>query len=147
MNTQVRIILIFIFIFHSCGKVDSLEGKTLIGYVPMNLILDKEKPNHKWYYKTELTFKSDSVYIQKSPVSIHESDTTYSASDGGFYKYSGTWKDDTKFEINAVEVSCEYCPESYRKDRNGDLKKVVRKLNYKGKKTIDGLQINGTVFR
>lgn len=147
MNPRVKIIFILIFAIQSCKKTENFEGRTLIGYIPMKTILDKEKPNYKWYYKTELTFKRDSVFIKKSPVSIFKLDTLYSTSDGGFYKYAGTWKNGDTFEINAVEVSCDYCPEELIKDSKGNIKKVLRKENFKGLKVEEGLKLNGIVFK
>lgn len=139
--------LFFIIILQSCVKKETFDEKTLIGYVPIKVVLDKEKPNYKWFYKTKLTFKNDSVYIQKSPVSINDSDTLDSASDCGFYKYAGTWKNIDQFEIDAVEISCDYCPELMEKDSKGNLKKAVRRESYKGNKTNNGLKLNGILYK
>lgn len=141
--------IFFFFLQLSCEKKGSniFNGKTLIGYEPTTT-LDTEKPNYKWYYKTELTFKNDSVYIERSPISVYQSDTLYSASDGGFYQYKGTWKEDKEMiEINAVETNCDYCPETVEKTADGSYKKVVRQKNYKGNKTIEGLNLNGITFK
>ena len=150
MKKQLQIILLFLVLLQfSCQKQEDFcfDGKTLIGYEPMKSGIYKDKPQYRWYYKTKLTFKKDSVYIEKSPISIYKSDTLYSASDGGFYQYKGIWGDKDKFEINVVETGCDYCPEALEKRGDGNYRKVVRTKNYKGNKTSNGLNLNGIEFK
>ncbi len=65
---------------------------TFVGVLPMKTYSDSAKPLYKWYHLSELTFKSDSVYLEQSPIAIYKKDTVFSASDGGFYYYAGTIK-------------------------------------------------------
>lgn len=70
-----------------------------------------------------------------------------SASDGGFYKYTGTWKDEEAFEIIAIETDCDYCPELVEEVSDGKYKRVFRKQIYKGRKSEKTLILNGITFR
>ncbi|TDX01955.1 hypothetical protein [Dinghuibacter silviterrae] len=52
---------------------------------------DPARPEEKWYHLTYIKFKGDSVYIDQEPVYFRHGDTVFSASDGGFYGYKGTF--------------------------------------------------------
>lgn len=151
MKIQFKIIFVFLILFlFSCSNQNniSFDGKTLIGYEEIKVVIDPEQPHNKWFHKTKLTFKKDSVFIEKSPISVYKHDTLYSASDGGFYSYKGIWKDnDDKFEIKAIETNCDYCPEAMEEIRKGVYRKIVREKVYKGKKTKKGLLLNGIEFK
>jgi len=151
MKIQFKIIFVFLTLFlFSCNKQNniSFDGRTLIGYEEVKVVIDKEQPHYKWFHKTKLTFKKDSVFIEKSPISVYKHDTLYSANDGGFYSYKGILKDnDDKFEINAIETNCDYCPEAMEEIRKGVYRKIVRKKVYKGTKTKKGLILNGIEFK
>lgn len=91
--------------------------------------------------------KTIAYNIEKSPVAIFKTDTLASASDGGFYKYTGTWKDEEAFEIIAIETDCDYCPELVEEVSDGKYKRVFRKQIYKGRKSEKTLILNGITFR
>ncbi|HUC82269.1 MAG TPA: hypothetical protein VMR70_15295 [Flavisolibacter sp.] len=87
-----------------------MEG-TFIGLEQMKGYGDPAKPNYKWYHLSHLTFKGDSVFLGQSPVAIYKRDTIFSASDGGFYSYSGTLqKYKGKTIASLTLVKCDYCP-------------------------------------
>ena len=109
---------------------------------------DSERPNHFLYYLSELKLKGDSAFLDQSSVSIYKNDTIFSASDGGFFYYSGTFtKTDTSISINLIEVFCTYCGELFEKDSNGKYNKVKRTKQYLGKITDEGIHINGFLFK
>jgi hypothetical protein len=85
---------------------------------------DPSNPKWKWYHLSFLKLKGDSVFMQQNPIAIHKKDTTFSASDGGFYYYSGTFSSsDTALVINLKEISCDYC---------GKLTKKIRMEHWNG---------------
>ena len=47
--------------------------------------IDPANPESKWYHLGILKINGDSTYLDQNPVLIHNRDTSYSASDGGFY--------------------------------------------------------------
>jgi len=91
--------------------------------------------------------KGDSVYLDQSPISIYKTDTSFSASDGGFYHYSGTLiSSDTTIEISLKETSCDYCGELMKKKADGTLEREYRTKKYLGKLTDKGIIINKYLF-
>ncbi|SCY99377.1 hypothetical protein [Flavobacterium caeni] len=148
MKTYLKIAFIIVLLLQlSCTKQNSsLDGKTLVGYELMTNYADPAMPKYKWFYKTNLFFKKDSVYIEQSPVSIYETDTLYSASDGGFYKYEGTWKNRNGFIIKVIETGCDYCPYKVKTDEKGNNIKYVTEKIYKGQEMENGLILNGVKF-
>ena len=84
---------------------------TFVGLEEMRNYADPSNPKYKWYHLSILTFKSDSVFLEQSPVAIYKSDTIFSASDGGFYSYAGTFGQFKGKTIAALDLrSCDYCP-------------------------------------
>lgn len=84
---------------------------TFIGLIPMKGYGDPAKPQYKWYHLSELTFKGDSVFLEQSPVAIFKKDTVFSASDGGFYSYRGTFETyKGKTAASLTLINCDYCP-------------------------------------
>jgi hypothetical protein len=83
---------------------------TFIGLEEMKNYSAPSKPDHKWYYLSVLTFKSDSVFLEQSPVAIYKRDTIFSVSDGGFYDYAGTiGQYEGKTIADLKLISCDYC--------------------------------------
>lgn len=150
MKIVLNIVCLFSILFLSgCKKHNtvSFDGKTLIGFETIKVAIDPEQPQYNWLYKTKIAFKKDSVFIEKSPISVYKKDTLYSASDGGFYSYKGIWNEtNDKFEINVIETNCDNCPEAMQEIRKGVYQKVIRKKDYKGKRTKKGLNLNGIEF-
>ena len=49
-----------------------------------------EKPGDKWYHENFVYIRPDSLFLEGNPVVISQNgDKSYSASDGGFYSFSG----------------------------------------------------------
>lgn len=70
----------------------------------------EEDSAEKWYRLCLLKIKGDSAYMDQSPISIKGNDTSYSASDGGFYYYWGTvTKKGDSIIINLEQKFCDYC--------------------------------------
>ena len=75
---------------------------------------DLKYPNHKWYHLSVISFKSDSVFLEQSPVGIYKTDTIFSASDGGFYSYAGTIRISQGRTVADLDLkSCDYCPSQF----------------------------------
>jgi len=109
---------------------------------------DDERPKHIWYSLSSLKLKGDSVFLDQSPVSIYKTDTVFSASDGGFFYYSGTFtKKGPSISINLTEISCDYCGQLMKKDSTGKMIKVKRTKQYSGRLTDEGIVINGFLFK
>ncbi len=118
-----------------------------VGLEEMGALIDPSKPKWKWYHLSYLKIKGDSVFLDQSPISIYKTDTSFSASDGGFYYYSGTLiSSDTTVEINLKETSCDYCGELMKKNADGTLEREYRTKKYLGKLTDKGIIINGYLF-
>src|SRR5438093_643626 len=80
---------------------DTTLNGVYIGLEELPFQVDPAKPKWKWVYLSYLKIKGDSVFLDQSPVSIYKRDTSFSASDGGFYYYSGKlFKADTTLQIN-----------------------------------------------
>jgi hypothetical protein len=110
---------------------------------------DNFNPKWKWYRLNILKIKGDSVFLDQSPISIYKKDTSYSASDGGFYYYHGTLTKltDTTFSINLTEIFCDYCGELVKKQADGTMKRVYRTKTYLCKITKEGFQANNILYK
>ena len=108
---------------------------------------DPTKPKRKWYHLTTIAFSGDSVFVKQSPVSINKKDTLYSASDGGFYYYTGIVIKNNKnvVIINLTETHCDYCTMPTETQEDG--KKVERRKTFIAAITTAGLTINKQQFR
>lgn len=107
-------------------------------------------PTHliwKWYHLGHLKLKMDSVFLDQSPISIHKGDTTFSASDGAFYYYSGTFqKTDTIILFNLKELFCDYCGVAVRTKPYGTQEVIKRTKQLKGRFTDKGFIVNGYLY-
>ena len=109
---------------------------------------DDEHPKHVWYSLSYLKLKNDSAFLDQSPVSIYKTDTIYSASDGGFFYYRGTFTiTDTTISVNLEEIFCDYCGILMKKDSSGKEMRVKRTKKLFGKLTKEGIIINGFLFK
>jgi hypothetical protein len=98
-----------LFLAQSFGQIKP-KG-TFVGLEEIKGYSDSTKPKYKWYHLSVLTFKDDSVFLEQSPIALYKRDTIYSASDGGFYSYSGIiqfYKGKTIATLTLVK--CDYCP-------------------------------------
>ena len=109
---------------------------------------DPSRPKWKWYNLSKMKIKGDSVFLDQSPIAIYKKDTTFSASDGGFYYYSGKLrKVDTVVNIQLTELYCDYCGVQMKKLPDGTTQLVRRTKEWTAKVTGKGIVINGYLFR
>jgi hypothetical protein len=91
---------IFICITTACQSVDKKEKAPRLKRlsVPIGIYVGleemegfpAEKPGDKWYHENYVYIRPDSLFLEGNPVIIStKGDKSYSASDGGFYSYSG----------------------------------------------------------
>jgi hypothetical protein len=126
--------------FEEMCETDSITGKKSC-YMDSN-------PKEKWFYKSYLQVKSDSVFLDQSPVTINGKDTSFSASDGGFYYYKGLIKHKDKLVvIKLVEYACDYCGELVKKNADGTFTRIYRKKKLSGSLENGALILNGITFR
>ena len=113
-----------------------------------NCYNDPAQPNRKWYHFTYLKLKGDSVFVDQSPINIGpKNDTMWSASDGEFYYYSGTFeKKDSTLKLNLIELFCDYCGVPVQKKPDGTYEAIKIKKSLNGKLINNGFNINGYVF-
>ena len=117
------------------------------GLQELEALIDPSMPQRKWFHLTKLKIMGDSVKATQSPITIHNGDTSFSVSDGGFYKYSGTISVlDSVVEINLVETSCDYCGELMQENPDGTRTRLFRTKVLTGKLVRDGLHLNGYPF-
>ncbi|HEY0054787.1 MAG TPA: hypothetical protein VGB63_05480, partial [Pedobacter sp.] len=130
-------VLLFIFFICGCGPEnggfakDEMATRDLnglyVGLEEIGVTIDPSRPERKWYHLGNLIIKGDSAFLDQSPVSIYKNDTSFSASDGAFYYYSGTYKakDSTlifKFKMDR----CDYCAREVRKLKNGKYEEIEK---------------------
>jgi len=102
----------------------------------------------KLFHLGYLKIKGDSVFLDQSPIFVYKKDTTYSASDGGFYYYSGTLtKADKTVSFDLKELFCDYCGVPRQAKRNDTQQLVKRTKHLKGLLTDKGFLINGYLFK
>ena len=128
-------------------SVNNLDG-LYVGLEEMDYNVDPTNSKWKWYHLSHLLIKKDSVFLDQNPISIYKKDTSFSASDGAFYYYSGTLiKSDTIVKINLRELFCDYCGELTKKNSDGTLVRIYRTKEYYGKLTEQGIIINGYLLK
>ncbi|SHM73154.1 hypothetical protein [Chitinophaga sp. CF418] len=109
---------------------------------------DPSSPERKWYHLGNLLVKGDSVFLDQSPVSIgSKKDTLWSASDGGFYYYSGILvRNDTGVVFNLKELFCDYCGTDVKIGPDGTTEPIQRTKQLVGRITDKGLVIDGYLY-
>ncbi len=151
MITRKSIIIgtIVILVSFKSNKYNYQNTETLyLGFEKMEGYSDENQPDYRWFRKTYIKFKNDSVFIDQSPIAISKNDTIYSASDGGFYYYKGIKnKKGNQIKITTKEISCGNCPTMVKKDSNGEYVKVKREKNLIAKRIGNELQIDNELYR
>jgi hypothetical protein len=108
---------------------------------------DPTNPKWKWYHLSYLRIKDDSVLLEENPISIYKKDTSFSASDGAFYYYAGTYKaKDSIITIDFKMDHCDYCPQEVKKLDNGQFEEVEQRKKMIAVVKSNGLFINGYLF-
>jgi len=129
------VVLILIYLFTMQGQPSSELSGTYTGLQEICTIkngkkdcfTDPEYPKYKWYHLSELTFRDSVVSFAQFPVAIDGKDTIYSASDGGFYYYSGKYTENKDIVMIELQLtSCDYCTRSHPRKKS---LKATRKGN------------------
>jgi hypothetical protein len=108
---------------------------------------DPANPKWKWYHLGYLKIKGDSVFLDQNPISIYKKDTSYSASDGAFFYYSGTLqKNDTTVVFNLNELFCDYCGVPVRVKPDGTQEVIKRTKQLRGRMNDKGIFIDGYLY-
>ena len=141
------------FVLQSCAQPASskqnsdLEG-IYVGLEEIGVNIDPSQPNRKWYHMGYLRIKGDSAFLDQQPVSIYRRDTSYSASDGAFYYYKGTYKlKDNNVVFNFKLDHCDYCAREVRKLRNGEYEEVEKYRKLEAIRKSNGLLIKNHLYR
>lgn len=109
---------------------------------------DPENRLAKWYHLSQLRIHNDSAFLEQSPISIYNGDTSYSASDGGFYYYKGSYKlKDSIITIDFKMDHCDYCAIQVEKLEDGQLRGVERPKMMVAVVRSNELFINGYTFK
>ena len=110
---------------------------------------DPKRPEWKWYHLNYLRINGDSVFLGQSPISKFKQHTLYSASDGGFYYYSGTIKtlSNSTIFIDLTEHHCDYCGTQVRIQPDGTYKEEKRKIQIVGKLENDLILTDNVVYK
>ena len=101
----------------------------------------------KSFHSGYLKIKDDSVFLDQNPIIVCEKDTSCSASDGGFYYYSGTLQNnDTTIIFNLKELFCDYCSVPIKTNAPGTKEVVKRIKKITAHLTDKGLIIAGYLY-
>lgn len=150
-RTMKKFYYVFL-LFSIFGCSQTSKEKLFVGYEPImwnkdingkETNEDFENPNKKWFHKNLLKINKDSVYLDRVPISKIGKKTLHSASDGGFYYYSGIVKTENGQKvIELTEISCDYCPELVSENS----REVIQKRKLFGKITNNVIEINNVKF-
>jgi hypothetical protein len=95
-----------------------------------------------------LTFKNDSVIVERNPISITTNDKSAFKKTGEIYRYKGAFKQNgDKLSFVAIEYKCNDCPPIVEVGENGDIKDVLDQKKYAGLITEKGAKLNGIEFK
>lgn len=133
---------------HTVQKDPTFDG-LYEGLEYMGIITDPAYPGIKFkaFHVGRLKIRGDSAFLDQNPIFVHKTDTSFSASDGGFYYYSGTFqKIDHTILFSLKEMHCDYCRVPIKTNINGDREISQRTKTLKGAVTGKGLLINGFLY-
>jgi hypothetical protein len=156
---SITTVLVVAFGLYSCASKNNHSSSTeakqntdldglYMGLEEMGVDVDPSQPNRKWYHAGHLRIKGDSAFLNQNPVSIYERDTSYSASDGAFYYYNGTYKlkDSTlifKFKLD----HCDYCAHEVRQLKNGQYDEIEQYKELEAIRKSNGFLINNHFYK
>ena len=135
--------------FNLVQKVDTSLNGVYAGLEYIGTSTDPIYPRKisKSYHLGYLKIKGDSVYLDQNPIFVNKKDTSYSASDGGFFYYSGTLtKTDTIALFELKELFCDYCGVFVETQADGMQQVIKRNKQLKGRLTDDGFIIDGYLY-
>ena len=123
--------------------VHNLNGLYL-GLEYDGITTDPAYPGKKFkaFHQGYLKIKDDSVFLDQNPIFVNKTDTSYSASDGGFYYFAGTYNvNDSMISFDFHEVLCDYCPYLPKTKSDGTTEIVKRVKQLTGQLTANGFII------
>ena len=131
------------------GKKDSSLNGFYSGLEYLGITTDPAYPGKKFksFHSGYFKIRGDSVFLDQNPIFIYEKDTSYSASDGGFYYYSGTLqKNDTTVLFNLNELFCDYCGVPVKTKADGTKEIIKRTKTIKARLIDKGFVIDGYLY-
>ena len=143
MKKISKLTLIFLCIVLSSCQNNSLNGKILIGFEE-----DEYFDAENEHFQTNLTFKNDSVIVERNSISISTKDKSTFKKTGEIYRYKGAVKQNgNKLSFVAVEYKCSDCSPLVEVGENGEIKDVLDQKKYEGQITENGAKLNGIEFK
>ncbi len=125
---------------------NELNGKSFIGFEH-----DKYTHGESPTFQTVLTFKNDSVLVNRTVITITNKDTLNFKKEEDSYQYKGiVKKEKNNIEFIAYAYKCKNCEiavSADEVDENGEPKDVLDYRPYKGFITKNGLKLNGFTFK
>jgi len=140
--------VLFALIFASFQEKNNneLNGKSFVGFEH-----DKYTHGESPTYQTTLTFKNDSVLVNRNIITITNKDTLNFKKEKDSYQYKGIVKkekNNIEFLADAYKCdNCEFLTSVDEVDENGEPKEFLESKIYKGYFTKNGLKLNGFIFK
>lgn len=131
-------------------KPDTLLNGLYVGFEYKGISADPAYPGKvfKLYHKGYIKIRGDSAFLDQGPVFVHGEDTISSASDGGFYYYSGLLKrNNDTVTLSLKELFCDYCGVFTETKPDGTKEVVKRTRIIKGLLTEKGIVIDSSVYK
>jgi hypothetical protein len=156
MNRLLLLLLACLIINFLYGQKnpDRVYDGVYVGYEEMCTISKKGKKvcytnpaetKRKWFRLSKLNIVGDSAFLDQNPISIYKKDTQYSASDGGFYYFTGKLtRKDFAVSIELNFTKCDYCAMPISTDPKESS--FPWKKSYSCSITDQGLLLNGIHF-
>lgn len=135
--------LTLLCILLSACQNNSLNGKIVTGFEE-----DKYFDAENEHFQTTLTFKNDSVLVERNSISILTKNKSAFKKTGEIYRYKGPVKQNgNKLSFVAVEYKCSDCAPLVEVGEKGEIKDVLDQKKYEGQITENGAKLNGTEFK
>ncbi len=143
MKRKRIIFLIIILAFVSCNDQNNLAGKSFVAFEE-DIYFDSPSE----LFQSILTFKKDSVLLERNSISINDKDTLNFKFTGEHYRYKGlVKKDKTNIKFIAFANKCGECPVFTEVNEKGEIKDVLDQKEFKGFVTNNGIKLNGVNFK
>ncbi len=135
-----------IFVSFQKKSNNELNGKSFIGFEQ-----DKYSHGESQTFQTILTFKNDSVLVNRTVITITNKDTLNFKKEENNYQYKGiVKKEKNNIEFTADAYKCDNCDfitSVDEVDENGEPKEFLESKNYKGFIIKNGLKLNEFTFK
>jgi hypothetical protein len=135
--------LTFLCIVLSSCQNNALNGKIFTGFEEYEYFHGANE-----HFQTNLTFKNDSVIVERNSVSMPTKDKSTFKKTGEIYRYKGAVEQNgNKLSFVAVEYKCSDCFPLVEVGENGEIKYVLDQKKYEGEITKNGAKLNGIEFK